>query len=75
MQAFMANVLLPISTAQQVAKLQRALMDDFHISVVFGMVRGRDNEEIHFVRLSAQVYLALSDFQFLAIAVATILQL
>lgn len=75
MQAFMGNVILPLTSAADAQTLQRRLLQDHDISVVFGVVVGTERNEIHFLRISAQVYLELSDFVILASAVKHILGL
>lgn len=82
----MCNVALPaaLKTAAQVGTLQQRLMKEHHISIACHFVTHRtdgttDNSSgdapgiIHFVRLSAQVYLELSDFELLADTVLRLL--
>lgn len=83
----MSNVALPIHDAEKVRVLQARLFKEHHISVVYHFVHlrpdfttpsvvdglhGENNNVVYFVRLSAQVYLELSDFSLLA---DTVLQL
>jgi hypothetical protein len=84
MTGYMSNVALPrVQNMDQVRELERQLMQQ-HISIKCEAVR-RYNESgahqpekeaeemIYFVRLSAQVYLQLSDFETMADAVLKLL--
>jgi selenocysteine lyase/cysteine desulfurase len=71
MQAFMANIIMPLQTLEEAEKLQRRLLEEYNIYTVYGSVpAAQDNNKlIVFVRISAQVYLDMSDFVLLAKAV------
>lgn len=83
---FMSNVALPIHDEDKVSVLQSRLFKEHNISVVYHSVNLRsdfavpahlnelqgEGTLVFFVRLSAQVYLELSDFELLA---DTVLQL
>lgn len=89
MQAFMANVILPLSSEEKALALQQRLMQEAQISMVYGSVPKRTDGEaadalmarglhdsqdrIFFIRVSAQVYLEMSDFELLARKVQEIL--
>lgn len=79
----MSDVALPaaIVNMEQVVKLEQLLLKR-HISMKCEAVRrrgdsaaagGGEGEMIHFVRLSAQVYLELSDYEVMADAVLELL--
>jgi hypothetical protein len=84
MTGYMSNVSLPrVQNMDQVRELERQLMQQ-HISIKCEAVRRysesgahqpeKETEEmIYFVRLSAQVYLQLSDFETMAEAVLKLL--
>lgn len=81
MNEFMCNVVLPLPVhAQAFADaLQTTLRSSHNLSAVFGSVVARiapieGFRRVFFVRLSAQVYLELSDFDALAEAVARVLE-
>jgi selenocysteine lyase/cysteine desulfurase len=66
--AFMTNVVLPTSNDQETQELQRILDEEYNVYIVTGKVPVTNNtdgsqREVYFTRLSAQVYLELSDFQ------------
>lgn len=85
----MSNIVLPVQDAEKVRVLQSRLQSEFHISVVYHSVTLRPDaaatvskalhgtdasgEMVFFVRLSAQVYLELSDFELLADTVLKLL--
>jgi len=83
---FMSNIALPIHDEEKVSVLQSRLFKEHNISVVYHSVNLRSDfavpahldglqggeKMVFFVRLSAQVYLELSDFELLA---DTVLQL
>ena len=87
LSGYMSNIALPLSvrSMNQVRALERTLMKEHDISIKCERVyrhqygsnvapNGSDDEDaIHFVRLSAQVYLNLSDFQCVAEAVLVVL--
>ncbi len=88
MQAFMANVLLPLSTEEEALHLQKTLLDQHHLTMVYGSVPHRyqstvstDDDAskkkrmIYFVRISSQVYLEMKDFYHLSNLVKDILKL
>lgn len=53
--------------------MQKRLDEEQHMYVPTGKVEASDGTVIHFVRLSCQVYLELSDFQRLGEAVLLLL--
>lgn len=81
MNEFMCNVVLPLPVhAQAFADaLQTTLRSSHNLSVVFGSVVAciapiEGFRRVFFVRLSAQVYLELSDFEALAEGVTHVLE-
>jgi hypothetical protein len=79
----MANVLLPLSTEEEALHLQKTLMEQHHLTMVYGSVPHRDgsvnNDDgkkmmIYFMRVSSQVYLEMKDFHHLAKLVLEILK-
>ena len=84
----MANVALPVHDAEKVCVLQSRLFKEHNISVVYHHVPLRsdfvvpgpveelrgEGKSVFFVRLSAQVYLELSDFELLADTVLLLLR-
>lgn len=78
MQAVMANVVLPCKTLDEANCLQAKLHRERDIYIVVGSVKaaeGGEASELVFVRISAQVYLEMSDFHVLAAAVKELLTL
>ena len=80
LHSFMSNVLLPVNNKAQCLSLQQQLMNTRDISVACGSVTktntdNNSNHELYFVRISVQIYLDISDFQRLAFAVKSILNL
>ena len=80
MNEFMCNVVLPLPIHEQsfADALKSALRSSYGLSVVFGSValsvdNVEDHHRVFFVRLSAQVYLELSDFVALATGVLQLL--
>ena len=93
---FMANIALPSSVCDEAtaALLQKRLMDQHHMSIVYASVpnrnyvtsNGSDDSanngaavvataaDIFFVRLSAQVYLEMKDFELFADVVLDIVK-
>lgn len=55
----MTNVVLPSSDADKISRMQQELDATHHIYITCGHV---DLGDIHYVRISAQIYLALEDF-------------
>ena len=67
MTGFMVNVVLPTRDEAETAALQSALDKEYNMYFVYGSVkRSSTGELLHFTRLSAQIYLQLSDFELLA---------
>lgn len=81
MNEYMCNIVLPLPDHAQVYAdaLQTALRSTYGLSVVFGSTVAcvapvEGFRRVFFVRLSAQVYLELSDFEALAEGVVRILK-
>lgn len=73
----MANVILPSNSEEELTQLQRKLLDEYNLTMVFKKVPSieREGQWIFYIRVSAQVYLEMKDFHILANAVKTILKL
>ena len=59
----MMNIILPCQNEQMIDAMQKRLNEEFNMYVPTGKVLATDGTTIHFVRLSCQIYLEISDFQ------------
>lgn len=75
MTGYMFNVVLPTNNVDKVAAMQAELDKVHNLYMVYGTATSSlTGETIIFTRLSAQVYLELSDFEKLAGLVSTMLE-
>ena len=75
MTAFMSNVILPIEaqTREVCSIIQKRLMEDNKISMIYGEVTSSNNTKIFYTRISTQVYLDMNDFRQLSANVKRII--
>ena len=73
MTAFMSNIILPIQTSEACSTLQKRLMEENNISMIYGLVTTSNNTKIFYTRISAQVYMSEEDFKVLAANVKRII--
>lgn len=79
----MINVVLPIQDEDIIKEMQRSLQEEQNLWFIYCSIDvdeggnsvepNKTTTKLHFARLSSQIYLELSDFQFLADAVTNYL--